>query len=88
MLAPFARVVRGGYEVVWVGRVDVHETLSLVAGRGAHVDHRLQAGQRHQQIDRSRCTLCGDYAFAGTVGHIDAARSPPVSARAGWMWQA
>ena len=40
--------VRGGYEVVWVGRVDVHETLSLVAGRGADVYHRLEAGQRHE----------------------------------------
>ena len=69
-----AGVVRGGYEVVCVGRVDVDETLSLVAGRGADVDHRLQAGQRHeQQIGRFRCTLFGLYAFAGTVGHIDAA---------------
>ena len=65
--------VRGGYEVVCVGRVDVHETLSLVAGRGAHVDHRLEAGQRReQQIGRFRCTVFGLYAFACTVGHIDA----------------
>ena len=61
----------GGWHL---GLSHVDEALSLVAGSGAHVDHWLKAGQRHQQqIGLFQRTVSRNYAFAGTIGHVDAA---------------
>ena len=83
-----AVVIGEGHDVIGVGQVDDDETIGLVAGLGADVDHRHGAGQRSERIGRGPAPVSGFMHLRYAVGTSMPSGPSTHCMQGGWVaWE-